>query len=701
VVGTPKSLKAKVPRAIPVEELELTVHPEREVPDVLWYSQTLRYSLVAQEHASPLIFVIAGTGAAYNSPKMQMLQRAFYQAGFHVVSLSSPTHPNFIVSASTTGIPGHLLDDSRDLYQVMSLVWLQLQRDDIEVTDFYLTGYSLGAAQAAFLSHLDENRKVFNFQKVLMINPPVNLYTSALILDEMLVKNLPGGENNVQPFFDEVFEAFAEVYREGEFADFSSDFLYVAYKNRKLTDSLLAALVGMSFRSHSANMIFTSDVFTNSGYIKPKNLVLSTSDSLTDYFKVANRVSFEDYFEELFAPYFLQRYPRLTKPALIESLGIKGIEEYLRQAKKIGLVHNADDVILGPGDLGYLQDVFGTRSKIFPRGGHCGNIDHKDFVAYILAFFDQGAISLSDEFDSQQASNPELNQSDAVGSVLLVSNEPSVEYPSHHFLPSGWDPDDGSPKPVAQSTSGGLDATSDEFSNSGILLAQSASSGTSSPATRKVSEIVRSDVQYPIDVYDPIEGFNRHMYKFNAQFDEYVFLPVVRGYETVTPDFIEDRVSNFFNNVLDIRNVINSVLQLKGQLSLRTSARFAINTTLGIGGLWDWATGWGFPQQHEDFGQTLGHYGVGDGPYLVLPLFGPSNVRDTTGFGVDLAARYFYLTVPLNLDDNTAAAWGYSFSNAVDTRHQFNFRYYQTGSPFEYDLVRLLYTKKRELDIGK
>ena len=81
---------------------------------------------------------------------------------------------------------------------------------------------------------------------------------------------------------------------------------------------------------------------------------------------------------------------------------------------------------------------------------------------------------------------------------------------------------------------------------------------------REVSAIVREDVQYPIDVYDPMEGFNRRVYKFNAQFDEYVFLPVVRGYETVMPDYVEDRISNFFNNVLDIRNLINSALQLKG-----------------------------------------------------------------------------------------------------------------------------------------
>jgi len=568
VVGTPPNLKAPVPRDIPVEEFELTVHSEREIPDVLWYDETLRYSFAAQDGPAPLIFVIAGTGAAYNSPKMVMLQRAFYQAGFHVLSLSSPTHPSFIIAASTTGIPGHLLDDSRDVYQVMSLAWLQIQQDEIEVTDFYLTGYSLGAAQAAFVSHLDENRRLFNFKKVLMINPPVNLYTSALILDELLVNNIPGGLNNVQPFFDKVFGAFAEVYREGAFVNFSSGFLYAAYKDRQPDDSSLAALVGLSFRQSSANMIFTSDVFTNSGYIKPKNLELSTSDSVTGYFKVANRVSFKDYFEEYFAPYFKRRYPSLTKSALIESLGVKGIEEYLRQTKKIGLVHNADDVILGPDDLGYYQNVFGSRAKIFPRGGHCGNIDHKDFVAYMVAFFGNGTVSLSEEFDPLQAANPGSNLSDGAGDVLLVSNEPSKDIPSSRLNFDRLDQEDSLQKPLQHSPNTRFDpapkrskryqdSSGNGFSDSPMVLAQSIFRVSSGQAMREVSAIVREDVQYPIDVYDPMEGFNRRVYKFNAQFDKYVFLPVVRGYETVTPDYVEDRISNFFNNVQDIRNFIN------------------------------------------------------------------------------------------------------------------------------------------------
>jgi phospholipid-binding lipoprotein MlaA len=102
------------------------------------------------------------------------------------------------------------------------------------------------------------------------------------------------------------------------------------------------------------------------------------------------------------------------------------------------------------------------------------------------------------------------------------------------------------------------------------------------PAKRPVSEIVKEDVVYAIDVYDPWEGFNRRMYKFNAKFDRYIFLPVVNAYETVTPDMVEDGVSNFFQNLNEVTNLTNSILQLKGQSTVKTIERILINTTIGI-----------------------------------------------------------------------------------------------------------------------
>jgi len=150
VVGTPMMYVAPVPMKIKVKNMSLKVFKDRKTPKIFWYSDKLKYSLAYQKERAPLIFIIAGTGAAYDSSKMKYLQRAFFQAGFHVISVTSPTHINFIVNASTSMVPGRIVEDSEDLYRVMELSYEQV-KGKIDVSEFYLTGYSLGAAQAAFV----------------------------------------------------------------------------------------------------------------------------------------------------------------------------------------------------------------------------------------------------------------------------------------------------------------------------------------------------------------------------------------------------------------------------------------------------------------------------------------------------------------------------------------------------------------------
>lgn len=219
------------------------------------------------------------------------------------------------------------------------------------------------------------------------------------------------------------------------------------------------------------------------------------------------------------------------------------------------------------------------------------------------------------------------------------------------------------------------------------------------PPRHQVEDYVKETVEYAGDIYDPWEGFNRRAYTFNYYFDKLIYLPIVNTYEFITPDYVEDRVSNFVDNVFEFNNFTNNLLQLKLKQTGITLARFVVNTTVGIAGLWDPATGWGMPRQTEDFGQTLGHYGVGNGPYLVLPVFGPSNLRDTTGLAADYAA-FTYLGPPAWVDDDDVELI-FSAVAAIDKRHRESFRYYRSGSPFEYELIRMLYTSKREIEIAK
>ncbi len=130
---------------------------------------------------------------------------------------------------------------------------------------------------------------------------------------------------------------------------------------------------------------------------------------------------------------------------------------------------------------------------------------------------------------------------------------------------------------------------------------------------------------------DPWEGYNRTMYDFNKSADRYLIKPLAQGYQAVTPDLVEQGVHNFFSNLGDLTSLVNSILQLKPDSALQDFARITFNSTFGLAGVIDVSTPMGLPSSGEDFGQTLGYWGVSSGPYLVLPLFGPSSVRDAVG----------------------------------------------------------------------
>ncbi|HEY5522582.1 MAG TPA: alpha/beta hydrolase [Desulfuromonadaceae bacterium] len=385
ILGTPASLMPTFPAKMRTRQLVLDVIPDRQKPPIFFYDKGLRCTFAYQKQKAPLVFLIAGAGASDMAPKLLTMMKALYQAGFHVITLPSPSHSNFIISASQSSIPGDLTEDAADLYRAMETAWKQVE-GDIEVSSFHLCGYSLGASQSAFVAKLDEERQVFNFRKVLMINPPVSLYSSATRIEDLL-KQIPGGAKKQGVFFNRMLSKFSEFYRYGNFVAINDDFLYAIYTEKLFSHEETAGLIGLTFHINLAGMIFSSDVMTNSGYVVPKNRVLTTTDSLFDYFLVSTHLSFIDYFNEYMYPYFQKQRPGLTKQAYIESLSLKSIEGYLKSSTKFGVMTNENDFILTKEELDYLRQLFGERTKIYPRGGHLGNLEYKENLAYMVAFF--------------------------------------------------------------------------------------------------------------------------------------------------------------------------------------------------------------------------------------------------------------------------------------------------------------------------
>lgn len=192
---------------------------------------------------------------------------------------------------------------------------------------------------------------------------------------------------------------------------------------------------------------------------------------------------------------------------------------------------------------------------------------------------------------------------------------------------------------------------------------------------------------------DPLEGFNRAMYKFNEKFDQYLLKPVAKGYRAVLPSPVRTGIANFFGNLKEPIVIVNDLLQGKFTQALSDTSRFVWNTTAGIGGLLDPASHLGLPRHNEDFGQTLGKWGAGEGVYIVWPILGPSSLRDTGGLVGD-----WYSYPPTYLQD-TPTRWAMYVTDTVDTRS----RLLEAGDILEqaagqdpYLFVRAAYRQRRE-----
>ena len=165
---------------------------------------------------------------------------------------------------------------------------------------------------------------------------------------------------------------------------------------------------------------------------------------------------------------------------------------------------------------------------------------------------------------------------------------------------------------------------------------------------------------------DPLEPMNRVIFGFNEVIDDNILEPVAEGYRFITPDPVEVSVSNFFNNLGEINTIVNSALQMKLDKTISSTSRFVINSSVGIFGLFDVATSLGIQRHREDFGQTLGYYGISPGPYLVLPFFGPSSFRDAPGFYVHVMIEKHISPIHTELHHEERQA--IQATNVIDTR---------------------------------
>ncbi len=389
IIGSSTLMTEGVTTKVPVKEYKITLPWSEPVPENFWYNEGFKFSLVSQNKKAPLVFLLAGTGSAHNSIRMEYFQRIFYDAGYHVVSISSPMNSNFVINASTSKMPGMIVEDSEDIYKVMKEINKKIS-DEVEISDYYLVGYSLGGTEAGILSWIDEREKDFNFKRVFMINPAVDLYKSAQKLDKYM--DFPEEERAEK--ISQMIENIIDTVVSNTLPEYSSvdvETIYKIFSQKQLSDKEMEQLIGGAFRLTSIDLNYIVDVLNNRGvYVKEP---VGKFTPMFENFKKINFATFEEYIERLALPYYQEK---LGKELELEDLLVKArlnyIEGYLKNTPKIMAVTNADELILDSEDIEFLKATFNDRLIVYPYGGHCGNMFFTPNIKVMLDFLEKGEV---------------------------------------------------------------------------------------------------------------------------------------------------------------------------------------------------------------------------------------------------------------------------------------------------------------------
>ena len=391
IIGSATMMTPGVSENIPLKVYEIQIKDKKDIPDVFWYASKFKFSFSKQKNKkAPLIFVLAGTGSDYNTTRVKFMQRIFHDAGYHTIAISSQMSQQFMISASSNSVPGLLLEDNKDIYKAMKLAYNKI-KDQVEVTDFYIMGYSLGGSNAAVLSYIDEKEKVFNFKRVFMVNPPVDLYNSAVKLDKYLDNYTGGKTKGIEKLLNTTL-AKVKGGLTSEYANIGADTIYNIVKGDILSDAEKEAYIGLAFRLASTDLNFISDFMTRSHVYTKNPEKVNKYTNMKEYLKAVNFATFEDYVNKIGFPYYKKHNKDYSIEALKREASLKVIEDYLRTSPKIAAVTNADELILNEKDFAFLKDVFKDRLVIYPKGGHCGNMFYKENVDVMLKFLNEGVL---------------------------------------------------------------------------------------------------------------------------------------------------------------------------------------------------------------------------------------------------------------------------------------------------------------------
>jgi hypothetical protein len=374
---------APLPAKVPLQEINIALPWVRTVPDVFWFDRRLRVWFSAQDKPAPLAIVISGIGSDGNTSKISTLRAALYGAGYHVLTMPSPTFPGFIVSTSSTGVAGDLLQDGRDLYAAMQQIVAHLPRR-VQITDIDILGYSLGGANAAIVKSIDAREGKLKIHRAVMINPPVSLFASVFRLDKLFAISIGSGESGVERLYRRLYTRLANLYRMSERVSTTDTDLLAAAATVLKTDADFSAAIALTFRIALMDMFFAGDLYAGTGVVIDPQHPPRPGDSLEETTRILRGKPFAEYFAKVFAPYYLAHRANSTPESLKADNRLDVIGATLRSDPDYYAQTNSDDLILDKPELAWLQATLGDRLAVYDHGGHLGNLGERRQIADML-----------------------------------------------------------------------------------------------------------------------------------------------------------------------------------------------------------------------------------------------------------------------------------------------------------------------------
>jgi len=341
------------------------------------------YQVQADKNA-PLAFIIPGTGGVAESAGALFLAEQLFALGYQTVTLDDAFSWKFAVAGSQNGLPGYTPQDSQDLYKALQAVNAKLISDKkIHPSSYSLVGYSLGALQSLFMAHMDESEKSFQFRRVLMIDPPLDLLYAVEALDDLYATGELLSPERKLTVFNRVLDVGGKyISQKANFQD--PGLLQSAFTELDFNNQDLAYLVGGSFRDSLRDVIFASQQIRDLNILK----VPATRFSRSQRYSEARNFSFMQYMNLFLYPEVKsQKNSSYSLKDMNKESSFYQFGDYVQNSKNLFIVHTADDFILKAGDVAWIQQHFSDRAVIFPFGGHCGAMNFPAFAEYLKTVF--------------------------------------------------------------------------------------------------------------------------------------------------------------------------------------------------------------------------------------------------------------------------------------------------------------------------